>query len=295
MRPSVLFAFASWEDRFPLGIERSCNENQLARVVIYYTVESEAYTLPNRQHVEDFCRRHGIPHKEISIQFNDPPATWRQLRSHLLNSDFQSEPALVDISTMPRDIIWTVLLFLREAGTPAAYVYHKPAEYDGEWLSRDPARPRLVYKLAGISEFDRPTVLLITTGFDVDRTQMLINRFEPRHTLLAVQEGGQFNNRSLNIETHRERFPDGEFTTLFELDTYSSDHGLAQLLGKVQPFLNDFNIIASSLGPKPSAISLFKLAMMHPKVALAYAPAKEYNKSYSRGIGETYRGHLATS
>ena len=97
---------------------------------------------------------------------------------------------------------------------------------------------------------------------------------------------------SLNAESHKERFPDGELSTLFEVNAYSADHGLACILEKIKPYLENSNIVASSLGPKPSAVALFNLASAYPAIALAYAPAKEYNLLYSSGIGECLRGSL---
>jgi hypothetical protein len=52
---------------------------------------------------------------------------------------------------MPRENIWTLffwLLDMQKARTQ--YVYHRALGY-GDWLSRDPQRPRLVYKLSGLA------------------------------------------------------------------------------------------------------------------------------------------------
>jgi len=57
-------------------------------------------------------------------------------------------------------------------------------------------------------------------------------------------------------------------------------------------YLEKYNIILNSLGAKISAISLFKLWLSYPQLALSYIPSKEYNKDYSSGIGEGYSGQI---
>ena len=51
-------------------------------------------------------------------------------------------------------------------------------------------------------------------------------------------------------------------------------------------------MIMSSLGPKPSAVALYKVCRKIPQVALVYAPSKEFNKEYSYGIGRKIVGKL---
>jgi len=46
------------------------------------------------------------------------------------------------------------------------------------WLSRDPGKPRFVFKMSGLTKLGQPTALVILTGFDVQRTEQLIRFFE---------------------------------------------------------------------------------------------------------------------
>ena len=48
----------------------------------------------------------------------------------------------------------------------------------------------------------------------------------------------------------------------------------------------------SSLGPKPSAIALYRLKKKYPQTSLAYTPSNEFNRDYSYGIGEKCTGQL---
>ena len=149
---------------------------------------------------------------------------------------------------MRRKHLWTVrrcrathcglpLSCFGNKGTLTHYVYHRPESYDPEWLSRDPGRPRLVYKLSGIASLGRPICLIITTGFDPERTRQLMWYYEPRMTLLGVQSGIQFDNQDQNVARHRNALKEEyrEFdVTEFTLDAYSENHGESELALKIE-------------------------------------------------------------
>ena len=165
--------------------------------------------------------------------------------------------------------------------------------YDPEWLSRDPSRPRLVYKLSGVATLGRPICLIITTGFDPDRTRHLMWYYEPRTTLLGVQSGNQFDNQKQNIERHKDALNEeyAEFdVTEFPLDAYSEDHGESQLAHQIEQRYKTHNIVMTSLGPKLSAVALFRLHIKFPETALSYTPSHEFNRKYSTGISHSYSG-----
>ena len=87
---------------------------------------------------------------------------------------------------MPRDVIWQTLWLLKRCSSEIRVVYHRPKGY-GDWLSRDPRRPRLVFKMSGISAIGKRTALVITAGYDFDRVRHLIDFYEPAFVCLALQ------------------------------------------------------------------------------------------------------------
>ncbi len=85
--------------------------------------------------------------------------------------------------------MWTLSHFT----TAVTAIYNEPEVY-GDWQSREPEKPRIVYKLAGLSKLGVPNRLLVTTGFDLERVRQLIAFYEPDKTALCVQTGAQQNN-----------------------------------------------------------------------------------------------------
>lgn len=295
----ILVATVSWEDRFILGLQRTMKSHSIRSVVLLRYTEWEDRTEEPMQEAKSLCREHSTFVRPVSLSHERPEATRASLRNAIEATIPPSGTALVDITTMPREAIWTTFFFLHALRRRVAYVYHKPKSYDGGWLSRDPGRPRFLLQMSGEAQFGRHTVLLVTTGFDPSRTVQLMRTFEPTLTLMALQQGEQFRNEALNVKPHQrlwedngpklhEHYPCDSFL----IDAYATDHGRAAIESKLQNHLNSSNLVMSSLGPKLTSVALYQIHRQYPETALVYAPSREYNLNYSKGIGDTIMGIL---
>ena len=287
-----LITVASWEQRFLLGTQKLLTEHQLSDVLMFHYEEYKDWTRVNKERALKLFEEHNIHCEQVSVSFADPVGAWRTLRDRILPRKVRSQ-ALVDCTTMPRDMIWTSFELLRRQDIATHYTYHQPESYDPEWLSRDPGRPRLVYKLSGIATLGYPICLVITTGFDPERTRQLMWYYEPRLILLGFQSGAQFDNQNQNVARHEDalREEHSEFDIRkFFVDAYSGDYGESKLATHIKPLRGSHNIVMTSLGPKLGAVALFRLHSKHPETALAYAPSRQFNQEYSKGIAESYSG-----
>jgi len=288
----IIITVASWEERFWLGFKRIAEQSTPSTVVMYYYKEYASVTKAHRDCVAAFCNNRGIKVLGAELCFQDPVASWRALYDSVSSLEACGKNVMVDITTMPREAIWTVLDIIQDQGAIVQYAYHKPAAYNQEWLSRDPGRPRLIFKLAGVARLGAPAVLLVLTGYDPDRVRQLMVFFEPKVTLLGIQTGEQFENQTLNADRHLREFKNEPGITCFDVDAYCDDRGLSAIETQVKAYVQDTNLIMSSLGPKLSAIALHYSHRLHPESSLAYAPSNEFNPEYSAGIGETVVGVL---
>jgi hypothetical protein len=73
----------------------------------------------------------------------DPVEVWNAIGGGFSAPEWRGRSTLVDITTMPRKVIYWAFSFLRSAAANIHYVYYRPAGYAPEWLSRDTDRPRL--------------------------------------------------------------------------------------------------------------------------------------------------------
>jgi len=300
MNTDVLITVLSWEDRYFLGLEKNIATYQPATVLLfkYNNPLTEEWKRENLQRTKDLV---GEKLKIVEIEDSIPKASWFVLKDTF--KDFcKSKKILLDITTMKRETIWLSLFNAKINGCETDYIYHKPQPdgYSPTWLSRDPGKPRLLYKMSGIAKLGAPTLLLVTGGYDIERLDSLIFYYEPKRTMLFFQEGDDPRNK-VNMKICQELLKKKyKIELLFEYDAYDVDSSYNRIFEKLSAkenrgkgnSLEEYNVILNSLGAKTSAISLFNIWLKFPQVALSYIPSREYNREYSKGIGESYSGRI---
>ena len=285
----LLITVASWEPRFILGIERTLEQWLPSHVVAYYLQEYEGSTEEARSRLRKLLRDRQVSFQEHTIEFGSPEHTWRLLEQHLgPKSESPYRHVLIDLTTMPREVIWGALFWLEAADTGVSYVYNLPKSYGDDWLTRNPDEPRFMFKLAGELKLGAPTCLVAVTGFDLDRCLQAIEFYEPSRILIAKQKGNQFGNLSRNSGDSFGSL--GTPYELTEVDAYSSDHGYGDLQPSISELVTEYNVVLCSFGPKLSAIALYQLQRSNPQTALAYIGSKEYSPEYSSGLGGSVDG-----
>ena len=283
----------SWEERYRLGTSFILDKYKIEEVLPFQIKEFEVRTFPQ---IDFLVSNKYIESKNLinSISMNEDIESWLFMEEKFKTLELEGKEILLDITTMPRFLIWNTLHFLLKYKARVSYIYFCPDSYaDKTWLSCDPLTPRLTLKHSGIFLPDNKTMLIIQTGFDIERISQLINMFEPAEVFLASQTGEQFDNISRNHDkiTKELSFPN---ITNFEINAFSNDHGYEDIERKILKYKDEFNIILCSLGPKPNALAMFKINLIYPEVGLVYTPAKEYNENYSLGINldDYYFGNL---
>lgn len=282
----LLLSCISWEDRFIGGLEQTIATENVQAIQLFEIEEFLHRTASAKKEALDrYSGRFKI--ETLKLSMIDDTKSWKSIENHISGLDICGKKVLLDISTMPRFLIWFLLHFLQKNSCEIDYRYYSPLRYgDCSWLSGEPEDPRLVFKHSGIHLPDKSTALIIQSGFDTERVSQLLNMYEPQILLLAAQSGSQYSNLEKNIKKHREKLSFPEIES-FEVDAFSTDHGLSAILEKVEHLKEDHNIIMSSFGPKPLAITMHRINNLHPEAGLVYVPASDYNIDYSKGTDLT--------
>ena len=288
----VLITVGSWEPRCWLGFQSLADAHAFSEVFMYFYEEYSGVTEDNRGRIRASCKERQIILHEDKLSFSAPIESWRTLYNTVSKAGMSGRSVLVDITTMPRETIWILFDLLDPSRNRVRWVYYMPERYNDDWLSRDPDKPRFVPKMGGITELGFPTRLLVLSGFDTERTRQLIMFYEPELIVLGVQSGSQFGNASKNVDKHFSEFGRVPTVSIFNVDAYSGDQGLAVIRREIRGHVAAANLIMASLGPKPSAVALYHLHKAHPQTSLAYAPSKEFNPEYSYGLGTCIYGDL---
>lgn len=291
----ILITTVSWEGRYQLSLNRLIENNKPDQIYAIYFDQYDTITSSHRLETKSLCERKGIQLKWLKLSYSNPPESWLRTYEFLIQIPREPHSLIhVDISTMPREKIWTVFNILLSQGHDVRFTYSKPESYNSDWLSQEPGKPRIVYKMGGISKLNEPNILLIQTGYDIDRIEQIINSFNPEKSFLAIQTGSQFENDSKNTNKCKNHFKNHPNISTFEVDAYSDDYGLNKYEEIIKPYIESHNILATSVGPKLGAVALFRLYLKYNTrgVGLIYAPSEKFNLDYSHGIGRSYTGSI---
>jgi len=286
MKPLLITA-SSWEDRFDLGFKRiveNLPNRDVEPLVFTFVDHHPKETLAHIQNAKSTLNFIGV-----EIPYEEPARMWNTVKDklHELSAD---RKVLIDISTMPRHLIWIILRFLEERKSEnVECVYHSPEEYKNDWVTKNPGPPRIVYKLGGELEIGAKTVLLVLTGYDKQRIYNLYNSFEPDEVIFGVhQNDTEHCARAIDKDTI-----DSKVITVdkqFEYNAFDEDFGFNKIYEETRGYFSTGkNVLLASLGPKPSAISLYRLNRKHVNSALIYVPSKDYNLEYSQGIRDQHK------
>ena len=296
MKNDLLITFASWEDRFRLGFDRDLENGGFQKALVFYFDGFAERTQKNRDAVKKVCEGKQIEYIAKCLDVNKSAENWRIVLKSVEGAIQDQQSVLVDISTMPREIIWYVLWQIEQSSIAGRYVYHSPDKYGNDWLSRNPQSPRLVYKLSGLALPSTKTALLVTVGFDLQRVKRLVDWYEPAKLLVGIQSESPFERNNTTMPDYRNTL-EKEYKKecdceMFELDAFAEDRGMGAIQEKVEQLDSSYNVIMSSLGPKLTAITLYRLQRENEKRGLVYTPSNEFSETYSSGIGRYFEGTL---
>ncbi|MFZ3084281.1 hypothetical protein [Rhodoferax ferrireducens] len=281
MSERILLAPAGWEPRFEEGVYIDIIDFKPSKILISFSQEYSERTLPFRNRIRAKAQSLSIEYLEFEHDYCDAVSLYKSLLKVFEDHVFTASKIRFNGTTAPRDLIWYALHFLSGRKIPTEFSYFRPLEY-GSYLSRDARAPRFVLKRSGIAYPDQPTCVLALSGFDEERLAQLKQRYEPRKMLIGRQTGDQLGNKHRNISVDCDPADEKSY---FDFDCYdTSDISVEILCEKLDELKGSYNVIAASLGPKPCAITLFKLTQLRPEIGLVYIPAGDYSENYSTGI-----------
>ena len=291
MKNNIVFICPSWEERSLLGFEQNLNDlNPIKVIAIIKECPINGLEIfRSIEKIQALCKKKNVTYIEFSWS-NSPVTNNLNLDIFLMKEMSSSYHVHFDITTMPRDIIWTFLSFFNRFSNHVDIRYYQPCVYNDEWLSKEPHSPRLLLKHSGIIEMGKPTCVIVVTSFDIERTKQIVSKFEPQKVILCIQNGEQFSNQMRNQIIEHEmvcREVGVNDVLSIPIDSYEKDFG-HNVINETLKSLSGYNVILTSFGPKLSSIGVYMAYLSHPEIALCYVPCKEYNIDYSKGIGKLY-------
>lgn len=284
--------FVSWEDRFLESLYNDIKQHKDIEQIYFFYFKDEKFLTKTQKNIEildTMVNDSGINIFKVDLDFEDYLYSWKTIAT-FMEKLIPEDEAILNISTMPRNMIFTMLHFLDKQKVNYEVCYYPPCKH-GEDLTRNPSRPQMILQHGGIMYPEKKTALIVILGYDIKRVYQLYNFFEPYILLIGF---GTNHHTQLPTEynTEFEEIPNKKF---FNINSFSHEEVFTTLEQIVTRLLKDHNILLCSLGPKIEAIGMYKLHKKYPDTALVYAPSKDYADDYSTGINLEGKTSISSS
>lgn len=281
----TLFTVLGWEERFLLSTNHILENYNIDKVyLVCFTDYVHMNNMDeNRNAIKELLIEKNIDFNIIEIEYSDSISNWRKL--DIFFNNVKPKEVIMNITTFPRETIWTFLFFLLLNTPSLTFVYYKPKSYDKAegGLTKNHKSPRLLFKHSGVFDMDKKLALFIITGFDHNRTDLLIEHYEPTKVVYLSQKGEQFENMKRNCGIYPKTAYENVVIENISFDSYDINESYETMVELIKTN-SEYNIIIASQGPKTSAISTYLAYLENRNVALAYVPAREFSGEYSFGF-----------
>ena len=184
-----------------LGLKRTLRECSARRILAYFIGEYGDRTEEAKHALRMMLKEHPeVALKEQTITFGAPGTAWRMLEKDLGPTAGIGEAVLVDLTTMPREIIWSALFWLEAGAVSVHYVYNRPKTVRHGLARQRPEQSQVSVQACGHAggwpANSAGGSYGNSTRRDVGR---LLSFNEPARVLLAVQSGQQYENNVRNV------------------------------------------------------------------------------------------------
>ena len=196
----------------------------------------------------------------------------------------------VDVTTFNREALIVCLALLRATFHQATLriLYVSPKSH-GAWLSRGFRRVRSIVGFSGVQQASRPTVLVVLSGFEGDRTIKIIEEYEPSRVFLGFGDPPTVKTfLDRNIDEHKLILGRTDVEE-FRFPAAGIVECSALLSATIEPLLSTCNVVIAPMSTKLSTVAAFLVAERHREIQLAYCLPGEYNYSeYSEGMDRAF-------
>lgn len=279
MNYDTYITFTSWEERFLKSFEEDTSQNKFNTIILLSF--SDGHHLEEQKKVINQIQESNKSVKVEYLTFTDDIMIWKQFKNKLFNTESVSNfgELLINISTMPRNVIYYLLHFLDLLNIKYTSLYYKALTHSSK-LTENPLKPSLILQHSGIFDLEKPTLLIACVGYDEKRVFQLYNYFEPKEVILLMEVE---HKSQVDLNT---KF---DFTLISnhivdEISSFELNNIYHKLESIYQDKKTNFNILLCSLGPKLSTLEFFKFQKAHEECGLIYIGSRDYCKNYSSGI-----------
>lgn len=196
---------------------------------------------------------------------------------------------IIDVSTFTREVLLILIKVISLeifSAFETKIVYTPNESYSNDdggtlWLTKGVREIRSILGFSGLHSPSKKLLLIILNGFEEERTEQIIESFEPNKLIIGKPSKKGSINPELNLiactkfeevklKYNNISFDEFEFSCA---DIKITEDILNQLIDKNE----EYNIVISPLNNKISTISVALVGLKREEIQICYASANQYN------------------
>jgi hypothetical protein len=275
---------SSFENRC-LEVASKVNSKQFKKVIVCHFKDNYKEAEHNLSQIKGLFNNLSV----IELLKNQPLSNYDRLFDEINNSECVN--VLLDISTFTREMFLIIIQLFRMpifANKKLTLCYNPSDKYssvqkdklDELWLSKGVDNIRSVLGFSGDFSPIKKLLLIVLVGFEAERSQILIDSFEPNLLFIgkaskkesANEEIAQINE--LNFQKLLKKNSDAKQFEFSCMDLSFTIKSISQI---IETYQKRYNIVISPMCNKLSTLAVASVVFKYPEVQICYASTNLYN------------------
>ena len=229
--------------------------------------------------------------RKLRVSVASPLDGKRQLEE-LINK-VRPAKVVLDISTLPRNYLFTICRLLAESKLNTTIRYYKPEMY-GSQLSRGVRHVQAIPSFEGDAVGVGVTILVLILGFEGYKSVYAWEQLGASKTIALIGDPPYRQNfldtaRHNNSELLGLLGDRADVRPLHTFDVVTAHDQLLQVYEELRRQYENIEVTICPLGTKPQSLAAFAFAYHHHRVSVAYVSSlMYYTGDYSKGFNRDY-------
>lgn len=292
-----LFISSSGFEQRSMTVGTTLDANNVRKAIIYHIEGTYKSSVENMEKVKE-----NLPELGIEIyQKNNPlvifDVFYRTFETLKINGYLHARlKVVIDITTFTREVLLilvkTISLKMFIDFFDVVLIYTPAESYSSDngsfWLTKGVRDIRSVLGYSGMSSPSKKLLLVVLNGFEEERTNEIIEAFEPNMLVIGKpSKSSSINDKLNNISLEKYNYIKEKYQSIisdeFEFSCYNILETTSKIDSIIENYQTDYNIVIAPLNNKISTLAVALSALKNECVQICYASANQYNiESYSQ-------------
>ncbi|MHC0444100.1 hypothetical protein ACWA1F_01750 [Flavobacterium sp. 3-218] len=285
----LLFLSSGFEDRSK-SLSQCLDKSKITKTVLFHLEDNYTLAVNNKDQMislldindlieypkNDSFSTFNIFYKEIETLLTNI-TTKRKLKVILDATAFSREILLILIKVLTRPI------FIKKLDI--CFIHTPVLDYStdkGFWLTKGVREIRPIFGFSGIMTPSKKLLLVVFNGFEEERTEIIIESFEPNALILAnPSKSGSISSQIKCLVDIKYNNIKNKFKNILveekEFSCLEIESTIALLNDVYDKYNEEYNIAISPLNNKTSTIGIAIASIINDAFQICYASANQYN------------------